>query len=162
MNDLSGTHNTPFALAVLCAATALAFFFISYHWIDPLPPRQLSIAAGEADSVYDSFARQYARILARNGVQLSIRNTAGALENLRLLRDPASGVQVAFSSFGSTEPSDSETLNSLGGIFDAAIFVFYRNAQPITQFSEFRGKRVTIGVPGTAVRTGDCPKARAR
>jgi TRAP-type uncharacterized transport system substrate-binding protein len=142
----------PFALAVLWATIAFAFFYISYHWIDPLPPRQLSIAAGEADSVYDSFARQYARILARNGVQLSIRNTAGALENLRLLREPASGVQVAFSSFGFTEPSDSETLNSLGGIFDAAIFVFYRNAQPITRFSEFRGKRVAIGLPGTAVR----------
>ena len=114
MNCLSGTQRTgmwlrlrkPFALVVLWAAIAFAFFYISYRWIDPLPPRQLSIAAGEADSIYDNFARQYARILARNGVQLNIRNTAGALENLHLLRDPASGVQAALSTFGFTEPSD--------------------------------------------------------
>jgi uncharacterized protein len=160
MNYLGGAHRTgmwlrlrkPFTIVVLWSAIAFAFLYISYRWIDPLPPRQLSIAAGEADSIYDNFARQYARILARNGVQLNVRNTAGALDSLRLLRDPASGVQAALSTFGFNEPSDSENLNSLGGIFDAAIFVFYRNAQPITQFSEFRGKRVAIGVPGMAVR----------
>ena len=137
MNYLSGIHRTsmwlrlwkPFAIVVLWAAIAFAFLYISYRWIDPLPPRQLSIAAGDAHSIYDNFARQYAQILARNGVQLNVRNTAGALESLRLLRDPASGVQAALSSFGFTEPNDPETLNSLGGIFDAAIFVFYRNAQ---------------------------------
>jgi uncharacterized protein len=159
MNDLSGIRRTamwlrqrkPFAIVMLWAAIALALVYISYRWIDPLPPRQLSIAAGEADSIYDNFARHYARILAHNGVQLSVRNTAGALENLRLLRDRASGVQAAFSTFGFTEPSDPETLNSLGGIFDGAIFIFYRSAQPITQFSEFRGKRVAIGLPETGV-----------
>src|SRR4029077_14273636 len=31
-------------------------------------------------------------------------------------------------------------------------YSFYRNAQPITQFSEFRGKRIAIGLPGTVVR----------
>jgi uncharacterized protein len=160
MDYLSGTNRAgvwlrlrkPFAIGVLWAAIAFAFLYISYRWIDPLPPRQLTIAAGEAPSIYDNFARQYAQILARNGVQLNVRNTAGALESLRLLRDPASGVQAALSTFGFTEPSDAETLNSLGGIFDGPIFVFYRDAQPITQFSEFRGKRVAIGVPGMAVR----------
>jgi uncharacterized protein len=160
MNDLSGIRRTgtwlrqrkPFTIVMFWAAIAFAFVYISYRWIDPLPPRQLSIASGEADSIYDNFARQYAQILARDGVQLNVRNTAGALENLRLLRDPASGVQAAFSTFGFTEPSDPDAIDSLGGIFDGAIFIFYRNAQPITQFSEFRGKRVAIGLPETGVR----------
>jgi TRAP-type uncharacterized transport system substrate-binding protein len=158
MNDLSGIRRTdtwlrqPLTIVMFWAAIAVALVYMSYRWIDPLPPRQLSIAAGGADSIYDNFARQYAQILARDGVQLNVRNTAGALENLRLLllRDPASGVQAAFSTFGFTEPSDPDALNSLGGIFDGAIFIFYRNAQPIMQFSEFRGKRVAIGLPETA------------
>ena len=161
MNYLSGTNRAgmwlrlrkPFAIGVLWAAIAFAFLYISYRWIDPLPPRQLTIAAGEAPSIYDNFARQYAQILARNGVQLNVRNTAGALESLRLLRDPASGVQAALTTFGLAQPDDPETLNSLGGIFDGAIFIFYRNAQPISQFSGFRGKRIANGLPGTAVRT---------
>jgi len=144
---------SPIVIVLLWAVIAFAFFYIGYHWIDPLPPRQLSIAAGAAGSTYDTYAKQYARILARNGVQLNVRNTAGALENLHLLRDSASGVQAALTTFGLAQPDDPETLNSLGGIFDGAIFIFYRNAQPITQFSGFRGKRIANGLPGTAVRT---------
>jgi hypothetical protein len=63
-------------------------------------------------------------------VGLEIRNSAGAVENLDLLRDPASGVQGALTTFGVTQPPDADTLYSLGGVFDAAIFIFYRNAVP--------------------------------
>jgi len=142
----------PLVFVLFWAAIVFAFIYVGYRWIDPLPPRRLSIAAGAVGSTYDNYARQYAEILARNGVQLNIRNSVGGLENLHLLRDPASGVQAALTSFGLGEPDDPETLNSLGGIFDAAIFIFYRNAQPLTQLSEFRGKRIALGLPGNAVR----------
>jgi uncharacterized protein len=94
-----------------------------------------------AGSGYDNFARQYARILARDGVELEIRNAAGAVEDLNLLRDGASGVQAALTALGFTRTGDAETLYSVGGEFDAPIFIFYRNAEPITQFAQFRGKR---------------------
>jgi TRAP-type uncharacterized transport system substrate-binding protein len=142
----------PWVVAVPSLAIVLAALYIAYRWVDPLPPRHLTIAAGAAGSGYDDFARQYARILARDGVELTIRNAAGAVEDLDLLRDPASGVQAALTTFGFTQPRDPETLYSLGGIFDAAIWIFYRNAEPITQFAQFRGKRVSIGLPGTALR----------
>src|SRR5262249_49934608 len=48
---------------------------------------------------------------------------------------------------------DADTLYSLGGVFDAPIFIFYRNAEPITQFAQFQGKRLSIGTPGTALRS---------
>ena len=60
---------SPLVVVLLWAAIALALFYIIFRWIDPLPPRQLSIAAGAAGSTYDDYARQYARILARDGVQ---------------------------------------------------------------------------------------------
>jgi hypothetical protein len=62
-------------------------------------------------------------------------------------------VQAAFATFGFTQPSDSDVLYSLGGISDTAIFTFYRNAEPITRFTQFRGKRVAIGMPRTGLRT---------
>ena len=74
------------------------------------------------------------------------------MEDLNLLRDPASGVQAALTTFGFTQPADKDILYSLGGIFDAAIFIFYRDAEPITMFAQLRGKRVAIGIPGTALR----------
>ena len=78
-----------------------------------------------AGSGYEDFAKHYGRVFARQGVELEIRNSAGAVENLELLRDPASGVQAALTTFGFTQPADVDTLYSLGGVLDAAIFVFY-------------------------------------
>src|SRR4029434_2340539 len=49
--------------------------------------------------------------------------------------------------------ADADMLYSLGGIFDAAIFILYKNAEPITHFAQFRGKRLSIGMPGTALRS---------
>jgi TRAP-type uncharacterized transport system substrate-binding protein len=140
-------------IVILSAAIVAAALYVIYRLVDPLPPRHLAIAAGMAGSGYDNFARQYAHILARQGVELEIRNFAGAVEDLDLMRDPASGVQAALTTFGVTQPADADTLYSLGGIFDAAIFIFYRNAKPITVFAQFRGKRLSVGMPGTALRS---------
>src|SRR5215475_5102825 len=114
-------------LVVVLVATAvgLAVFYILYRLVDPLPPRQLVMAAGMAGSGYENFAKQYARILARQDVDLKIRNSAGAVENLELLRDPGSRVQAALTTFGFTQPADVDTLYSLGGVLDAALFVLY-------------------------------------
>jgi TRAP-type uncharacterized transport system substrate-binding protein len=134
------------------AALVLAVLYIIYRLVDPLPPHRFVLAAGIAGSGYDNYARRYAEILARDGVELEIRNTAGAVEDLEVLRDPASGVQAAITTLGFAQPGDAKDLSSMGGAFDAVVFVFYRGAEPVTQFSEFRGKRLSIGNPGTSLR----------
>src|SRR5258708_27984965 len=125
---------------------------MTYRFMDTIPPRHFVIAAGMAGSGYDNFARQYARILARDGVELEVRNAAGAVEDLNLLRDGASGVQAALTALGFTRTGDEDTLYSLGGVFDAPILIFYRTAEPITQFAQFLSKRLSIVTPGTALR----------
>src|SRR5262249_55136200 len=135
---------SPLIVVILLAAIVAATSYVTYRLVDPLPPRHLAIAAGAAGSGYDNLARQYGRILARNGVDLEIRNFAGAVENLGRLRDPASGVQAALAPFGVTQPADADIFYSLGGIFDSAIFIFYRNPEPVTLFAQFRGKRLSI------------------
>jgi uncharacterized protein len=138
--------------AISSAGIALLIAYVIYRVLDPLPPHHITIAAGPAGSVYDGFARQYATILMRNGVQTEIRNSAGALEDFDLLRDASSGVQAGFTTLGFLQLKDADTLYSLGGIPDGVIFIFYRNADPITLFSQFHGKRLSIGVPGSALR----------
>src|SRR5262245_61407048 len=90
----------PLVIVIPLAAIVLVFLYLTYRLVDPLPPRHLAIAAGMAGSGYDNFARRYARILARDGVGLEVRNAAGAVENLNLLRDGASGVQAALTAWG--------------------------------------------------------------
>ncbi len=143
----------PLVIALVWAAIVLAILYIAYRLVDPLPPRHFAIAAGIAGTTYDDFARHYARILSRNGVELEVRNYPGAVEHFDVLRDAASGVQAAITTFGFTEPRDAEILYSLGGLSDSAIFIFYRNAEPITRFAQLRDKRLSIGSPRTALRT---------
>jgi len=75
------------SLVALPAAAVLAIFYVAYRLVDPLPPRRLVMGAGIAGSGYDNFARRYARILARDCIDLEIRNTAGAVENLSPRRE---------------------------------------------------------------------------
>lgn len=143
----------PLVIVIPWAAIVLAILYITYRLVDPLPPHRFAIAAGIAGTGYDIFARQYAQILARDGVELEVRTYAGAVEHFDVLRDAASGVQAAITTFGFTGPPDADILYSLGGISDSAIFIFYRNAEPVTRFAQFRGKRLSIGTPRTALRT---------
>jgi uncharacterized protein len=137
---------------VPAAAIVFVIAYAVYRLLDPLPPRHVVIAAGPAGSTYDSYARHYARILARHAIELEVRNTAGALEDFNLLRDPNSDVQAALTTLGFVQAGDADTLYSLGGVPEGTIFIFYRNADPVTQFSQFRGKRLSLGVPGSALR----------
>ena len=143
------------SLVIFVSSTAIALgaLYVVYRRVDPLPPRHLVIAASTLGSGYDNIAKRYAIVLARHGVELEIRHSAGAVDDLNLLRDRSSGVQAALTTFGFTQPADMDVLHSLGGIFDAAIFIFYRGPEPITTFAQLRGKRVGMGVPGTALRS---------
>jgi TRAP-type uncharacterized transport system substrate-binding protein len=141
-----------FAIVLLSAVLVVGVLYVSYRLIDPLPPRHFAIAAGGVVSGYEKFAKEYKRILAPYGVELEIRNSSGAVENLHLLRDPATRVQAALTAFGTTKPDDADILYSLGGPFDTPIFIFYRNTELLTVFAQFRGKRLAIGTPGTGLR----------
>jgi TRAP-type uncharacterized transport system substrate-binding protein len=147
------SHWRPLITTALAIGLALATLYAAYQALDPLPPRHFTIAAGLRGSQYNNFAQQYARILAGHGVALEVRDSGNTVENLDLLRDEAAGVQAALTTFGFTRSEDAQALYSLGGIFDAAIFIFYRGAGRIDRFAEFRGKRVSIGPSGSALRS---------
>jgi hypothetical protein len=120
-----------FLILVSLTAIVLGALYVVYRLVDPLPPRHLLIAASTSGSGYDNIAKRYAVILARHGVELEIRHSAGAVDDLNLLRDRSSGVQAALTTLGVTQPADMDVLYSLGGIFDAPIFIFYRGPEPI-------------------------------
>lgn len=143
----------PWAIVVAWAGIVLAALYLVYRWVDPLPPRHFAIAAGISGTQYDVFARRYAEILARDGVELEVRNYASGLEHFDVLRDAGSGVQAGITTFGFTQAHDADILYSLGGISESAIYLFTRGAEPVTQFRQFRGKRLSLGKPGTILRT---------
>jgi TRAP-type uncharacterized transport system substrate-binding protein len=78
---------SPFVVVPLSALVVLSLLCVTYFLVDPLPPRRFVIATGAPSSFYENFAKQYQRILARYGVTLEVRNSAGALDNLKAERE---------------------------------------------------------------------------
>jgi TRAP-type uncharacterized transport system substrate-binding protein len=130
----------------------MAALYVAYRLADPLPPRRFAIAAGIPGTTFDAYARQYAKILARDGVELQVRNYDSAIQHFDALRDSASGVQAALTNFSFSRAGDEEILCSLGGISDTPIFIFVSRATSLDHLTQFRGKRVSMGQPGSALR----------
>ncbi|MDP3540721.1 MAG: TAXI family TRAP transporter solute-binding subunit [Azonexus sp.] len=130
-------------------------FVVAYQFVQPAPPSRIVITTGGESGAYYQFAQRYATILARDGVTLEVRTSAGSLENIdRLKKDEA---QIGFVQGGVIAPADDgeeedSGLLSLGSVFYEPVWVFYRGDKPLTRLTELRGKRIAIGQEGSGVR----------
>jgi TRAP-type uncharacterized transport system substrate-binding protein len=133
------------------SAGLLGFLFIAgVAWLAldyfiPAPPTKITIAAGAKGGAFEYIADRYREILARSHVTLDIRATDGTGENLRLLQDPASGVQVAFVQGGVSNSSQEPDLESLGRVNYLVFFIFYRATENLADLTQLKGKRVAVG-----------------
>ncbi len=128
-------------------------FVVAYQFIEPAPPRVMTIATGRGDGAYQRFALRYREVLARDGVELRIRSTAGSVENLALLKDAGSGVNLAFIQGGVGEPEESPELLSLGSLFLEPVWLIQRANNPrISSIAKLRGQRLAIGAVGSGTR----------
>jgi TRAP-type uncharacterized transport system substrate-binding protein len=119
---------------------------------DPAPPLTIVMATGPEASAYAAFGARYRAILARSGVELRLRPTAGAIENLERLRDAASGVSVAYTQAGTVTPDDANVLESLGTVFYEPFWLFHRGLGEANAYEALRGRRVSIGPEGSGTR----------
>jgi TRAP-type uncharacterized transport system substrate-binding protein len=146
--------SAPFLL-LACALVALA-----YWMLDPNPPRRVVLATGVEQGAYAEFGQRYAERLKQHGITVELRNTQGAAENLSLLRDASSNVQIGFVQGGASETPDADaSLKSLGSMFFEPVWLFYRtdSAQRLLKkpaldsLSQLTGWRVNIGAAGSGV-----------
>lgn len=128
-------------------------FAVAYQFVEPAPPRQLTISTGGESGAYHAFAKRYATVLARNGIKLDIRTSAGSYENLDRLGKKE--VDVAFIQGGITRPpagEDDSPLYSLGSVYYEPVWVFYRGAQTVDKLHQLAGKRIAVGAEGSGIR----------
>jgi TRAP-type uncharacterized transport system substrate-binding protein len=130
----------------LIAGLAALALVISASWIAleyfvPSLPFRVTIATGRKGTTFDYFGERYRARFARAGVELNLRETAGALENFRLLRDSNSDVQIAFSTGGISNSSQAPDLRSMGLIFNVPFWIFYPSSQSLESLTQLKGKR---------------------
>ena len=139
-------HWLPMLAALLVIALLGAWLLLSQI------PRRIVLASGPKDGMYHQHAQRYKAILARDGVTVEERLTRGADENEQLLRDASSGVDVAFVHGGVVRPAEQGNLVMLAAVYYEPLWIFYRDADTLTQLDELRFRRVAIGVPGSGGR----------
>jgi len=129
---------------------ALVGILVALRYVDPAPPRTITFATGSPDGAYAAYGERYANLLTEHGVEVRLLNTAGSVENLRLLRDGEA--QVALVQGGLATRGDSEALHTLGGLFYEPFWVFVRGDVSISGFGGLKRLRVAIGAEGSGTR----------
>jgi len=144
---------------------------LAYWLLDPTPPRKVVLATGAAQGAYAEFGKRYAESLKRYGITVELRETQGAAENLKLLRAPHSGVDLAFVQGGAererrsahaqaiAEGREAE-LVSLGSLFYEPVWLFYREdsarrllgkGATLSSLAQLEGWKVNVGAPESGV-----------
>ena len=129
----------------------LILLALAYYYIDPAPPHHIVIVAGREDSDYHEFAASYRDILAEDNIALEIRQSEGTLENLSLLKDDSSGVDIAFVLDGLHVGEEADVL-SLGSISYEPLWIFYRDRMAHNRLSDFAKKKIAIGKNGSGAQ----------
>ena len=142
------------------AVLAVGLLLLAYVWLDPTPPRRVTLATGPAQSAYDEFGQRYRRALAANGIEVTLLSSEGSSANLQLLRDGKA--DLGFVQGGTSEQAAGEApagIESLGSLFVEPIWLFYRDqaalgVEPsgtLGSLPQLAGLRVNVGTPGSGV-----------
>jgi TRAP-type uncharacterized transport system substrate-binding protein len=92
----------------------------------PAPPRSIAMAAGRPSDYSYHLAQQYVEFFAKNGVELRLIPTQGALENFDRLKDARDEIKISLIQAGlKDDAAASEGLLSLGSIAYEPIWLFY-------------------------------------
>lgn len=138
---------------------AVTLLVLAYWWLDPNPPKRVTLATGPAQSAYEEFGKRYVKALAAEGIEVVTVPSDGSAANLQLLRDGK--VDLGFVQGGTSDYSDQdeEKLASLGSLFVEPLWLFYQEASArrvspaatLTSLTQLAGLRINMGTPGSGV-----------
>ena len=141
---------------ILLAAGLLA---LAYWWLDPNPPKRVTLATGPAQSAYAEFGSRYAKALAQTGIEVRLLPSEGSSDNLQMLRDGRA--DLGFVQGGSNEAAaNAESgIESLGSLFVEPLWLFYQAdaakkiapSGELNALSQLKGLRVNVGTAGSGV-----------
>ena len=134
--------------AILCIA---GLTWLGMAYLIPAPPSQITIATSPKGEHYHVLGTRYQGIMAKSELKVELRETGGAKENLRLLNDPNSGIQIGFLQGGISNSKLAPDLMSLGRI-DHQIFWLFSMGDTLTDLSQLKGKRIRLGADGSGDR----------
>ncbi|MGZ8981485.1 MAG: hypothetical protein ACXW2D_12100, partial [Burkholderiaceae bacterium] len=147
LHDHVHLRDIAWLLAIAVALLALAGWGLA-RLAPPPPPKKIVMSTGAPDGAYHAYAARYREILAEFGIELVLKPSKGAQENLERLRSGTDGVEVALVQSGLTR-AEEPGLASLGSVFYEPIWIFYRDKRVLERSFELAGRKIAIGAPGS-------------
>ena len=151
MTILNRTNATRRYLVItLIALVALTgvLTWLTFVVFRPTPPRSVTMAIDPEGSFNAIAAKRYSELLRRDGIDLKLVPTAGAVESVARLQDPRSGVSIAIIPSGVTDEQKSPDLISLGTLYYEPLWGFSRG-RAVRRHEDLAGLRISIGPEGS-------------
>src|SRR6516164_480269 len=139
-------------LGLIALIVVFGVSWLVLQYLVPSPPSSITIATGRKGTTFDYLGERYQARFARAGIQLNVRETNGALENFKLLRDPKADVQIAFTTGGISNSTQAPELRSMGLISNVPFWIFYSSSQRFDSLPQLKGKRIAVGPEGSGAR----------
>jgi TRAP transporter TAXI family solute receptor len=129
----------------------VTFFVYIYTLVKPIPIKKITIATGRNGGVYYAYALRYQTFLEEEGIDVTIIETAGSVETLKLLNEKK--VDIGFVQGGTASSKDKEQLKSIASIYFEPLWLFYRASMgKVSYLNELNGTRISIGETGSGTR----------
>ena len=125
---------------------------VAYQFVSPAPPRRIAIGAGSPEDATFTYGKAYQEILAKDGVTLEVRTTAGSAENIKLLEADSGGVDVAFVQGGMAPLAKTKNLVTLGSLYFEPLWIFHKKDLKLNRLPDLQGLRVAVGPEGSGTR----------
>jgi TRAP transporter TAXI family solute receptor len=120
---------------------------VAYKFVEPAPPKQITIATGQPEGTYYHLGERYREILARDGIDVKVLRSSGAVENLRLLE--TGEADIAFLKGGIGSMAEPDKFISLGSLYYEPLWVFLNTNLPAKSVLNPKGLRIDIGREGS-------------
>ena len=137
-------------IAVILCIVGLSWVALDYFV--PAPPSKFFFATGGRNQIYQAIGERYRDVLARSNINLEVKLTNGAVENISLLNDPASGFKAGIAQGGISDSNQSPDLLSLGRINYQVYWIFHSATETLNDLRQLKGKRVALGPQGSGQR----------
>ena len=130
---------------------AIGAFWLAAQYIKPAPPDRLIMSTGGEGGAYQIFAARYKDVLARYGITLVEKPSAGSVENMERLRNAEFELDAALIQGGTARASEDDELVSLGDFYYEPLWIFGHEGVMVgdRKLFDLRGKRVAVGGAGS-------------
>jgi TRAP-type uncharacterized transport system substrate-binding protein len=139
------------------ALLAIGLLVLAYWWLDPNPPKKVTLATGPAQGAYEDFGKKYQKALKAYGIDVVLVPSEGSPANLRLLRSGKADLGFVQGGGGDRNANEDAGIVSLGSLFVEPVWLFYREDAAkkvvpdgnLTSLTQLKDLRVNIGARGS-------------